>query len=79
MPTCFIAQKDREPAIAAPKASTAKQDQAAGQADKTLSPQMILDAFGIEVIGETENQSILCWVKHTKKRWTIKSPAGSAD
>ena len=48
-------------------------------ADQGASPKTLLDAFGIEVLGETESQGIICWIKHTKKRWTIKSPAHWPD
>jgi len=42
---------------------------------KIRDPGKVLSAFGIEVLGEQENQAISCWITRTKKRWTIKSPA----
>ena len=44
-------------------------------ADQQTPSKTILDSVGIEVLGETEDQGILCWSNHTKKRWRIKSPA----
>lgn len=35
----------------------------------------VLEAFGIDVLGETDDQAIICWVPETGKRWRVKSPA----
>jgi hypothetical protein len=35
----------------------------------------VLQAFGIDVLGEMDDQSIVCWVPETGKRWRVKSPA----
>lgn len=35
----------------------------------------VLEAFGIDVLGEMDDQSIVCWVPETGKRWRVKSPA----
>ena len=35
----------------------------------------VLQAFGIDVLGEMDDQSIICWVPETGKRWRVKSPA----
>ena len=35
----------------------------------------VLEAFGIDVLGEMDDQSIICWVPDTGKRWRLKSPA----
>ena len=35
----------------------------------------VLGAFGIDVLGEMDDQSIICWVPDTGKRWRVKSPA----
>ncbi len=35
----------------------------------------VLEAFGIDVLGETDDQAIICWVPETGKRWKVKSPA----
>jgi hypothetical protein len=35
----------------------------------------VLEAFGIDVLGELDDQSIVCWVPETGKRWRVKSPA----
>lgn len=44
-----------------------------------VSPDEVLDAFGIEVLGEQDDQSIVCWSRNTRKRWVIKTPAKWAD
>jgi hypothetical protein len=45
-------------------------------AEETTAGSSILRAFGIDVLMELEDQSILCWIPATGKRWRIKSPAG---
>ena len=35
----------------------------------------VLEAFGIDVLGEMDDQSIICWIPDTGKRWRVKSPA----
>ena len=35
----------------------------------------VLQTFGIDVLGELDDQSIVCWVPETGKRWRVKSPA----
>ena len=35
----------------------------------------VLGAFGIDVLGEMDDQSIMCWIPDTGKRWRVKSPA----
>jgi hypothetical protein len=35
----------------------------------------VLESFGIDVLGEMDDQSIVCWIPETGKRWRIKSPA----
>ncbi len=35
----------------------------------------VLGAFGIDVLGEMDDQSIVCWIPETGKRWRVKSPA----
>jgi hypothetical protein len=34
----------------------------------------VLETFGIDVLGEMDDQSIICWVPETGKRWRMKSP-----
>ena len=36
----------------------------------------VLGCFGLEVLGEQDDQSIVCWVGRTGKRWRVKTPAG---
>jgi len=50
-------------------AATTDQDGAKIDADE------ILKAFRIDVLGEQEDQSIVCWVRSSRKRWTIKNPS----
>ena len=44
-------------------------------AARDLSPYQVLQEFGVEVLGEMDDQSIVCWVPSTGKRWKIKSPS----
>lgn len=39
-----------------------------------LDVSSILRAFGIDVLGEGDDQSIILWIRQTGKRWTIKNP-----
>jgi len=40
---------------------------------RDTAPATVLGEMGIEVLGEQEDQSVLCWVPATQKRWLIKS------
>lgn len=40
-----------------------------------LSSEDILGPFGIRVLGMLEDQSILCWMEHTRKTWIVRTPA----
>ena len=56
------------------------QDALQNHAVGTAAPEQadncaILESFGIDVLGETDDQSIICWVPETGKRWRVKSPA----
>ena len=55
----------------------AMQDHPTGAANVAEQPDSgeVLQAFGIDVLGETDNQSIVCWIPATGKRWQVKSPA----
>ena len=54
----------------------ALQNQAVGAAAPEQADNCaILEAFGIDVLGEQDDQSIICWVPETGKRWKVKSPA----
>ncbi|MGO9114254.1 MAG: hypothetical protein ACLP9L_33990 [Thermoguttaceae bacterium] len=55
----------------------AMQAQPAAAADTCEPPNSgeVLDAFGIDVLGEMDDQSSVCWVPETGKRWRVKSPA----
>lgn len=41
--------------------------------ENLTTPDKILDAFGIDVLGEQDDQSIVFWSKNTKKIYVIKS------
>jgi hypothetical protein len=41
----------------------------------SVNHRELLDALGIDVLGERDDQSIVCWIRRTQKRWEIKSPA----
>ncbi len=54
----------------------ALQNQAVGAAaPEQVDNCAILESFGIDVLGEMDDQSIICWVPETGKRWRVKSPA----
>ena len=42
---------------------------------RSVNHRELLQALGLEVLGEQPNQAIACWVTRTQKRWEIKSPA----
>jgi hypothetical protein len=58
------------------RAREAENDNSAeADGQRQLSPQDVLDAFSIQILGLQPDQSILCWMSETAKRWTIKNPA----
>ena len=48
---------------------------AATNAPEQVDSCEVLEAFGIDVLGEMDDQSIVCWVPETGKRWRVRSPA----
>ena len=51
------------------------QPAAAAPAAQQPDSSEVLEAFGIDVLGEMDDQSIMCWIPDTGKRWRVKSPA----
>jgi hypothetical protein len=47
----------------------------AANVSEPIESGAVLEAFGIDVLGEMDDQSIVCWVPETGKRWRVKSPA----
>jgi hypothetical protein len=41
----------------------------------TVAPSQVLDAFGITVLGEHDDQSIRCWSENIRKTFLVKSPS----
>ena len=50
-------------------------DHAANTPTDAITTSPVLQAFGIDVLMEMDDQSIMCWIPATGKRWRIKSPA----
>lgn len=48
---------------------------AAANVGEPADSSEVLEVFGIDVLGEMEDQSIMCWIPETGKRWRVKSPA----
>ena len=51
------------------------QPAAAAPAAEQPDSSEVLEAFGIDVLGEMDDQSIMCWIPDTGKGWRVKSPA----
>ncbi len=51
------------------------QPAAAAPAAEQPDSSEVLEAFGIDVLGEMDDQCIMCWIPETGKRWRVKSPA----
>jgi hypothetical protein len=51
------------------------QPAAAADVPQQVNGGAVLEAFGIDVLGEMDDQSIMCWIPETGKRWRVKSPA----